>query len=84
MLSDSTHSEYLFCGSQKTFLKSSPTLDFSVNSKKVSDLFMDDKSTLDPTNTSESSVMSSTMSDEMDWPILDEWNISDLEPEPRI
>ena len=42
-----------------------------------SDLSIDDRSTLDPTYTSESSVTSSTMSDEMDeW---NEWNISDLE-----
>ena len=78
MLSDSTHSEYLFCGSQKTFLKPPPTLDFFVNSQKVyfcvegfhSDLSIDDGSTLDPTYTSENSVMSSTMSDEMDGPIF--------------
>ena len=44
-----------------------------------SDLSIDDRSTLDPTYTSESSVTSSTMSDEMDEPIFDEWNISDLE-----
>ena len=39
----------------------------------------DDRSTLDPTYTSESSVTSSTMSDEMDEPIFEEWNISDFE-----
>ena len=46
-----------------------------------SDLSIDDRSTLDPTYTSESSVTSSTMSDEMDEPIFDEWDISDLELE---
>ena len=45
-----------------------------------SDLSIDDGSTLDPTYTSESSVTSSTMSDEMNWQIL-ERNVSDLEPE---
>ena len=42
---------------------------------------MDDRSTLDPTYTSECSVTSSTMLDEMDWLNLDEWNDSDLESE---
>ena len=46
-----------------------------------SDLSIDDRSTLDPTYTSESSVTSSTMSDEMDEPIFDEWDNSDLELE---
>ena len=47
MLSDSTHSEYLFY-------------------------------------TSESSVTSSAMSDEMVGPIFDEWKISDLELESEV
>ena len=46
-----------------------------------SDLSIDDRSTLDPTYTSESSVTSTTMLDVMDEPIFDEWDISDLELE---
>ena len=75
---------------KKPFLKPPPTIDFCFNSKKVyfsvedfhSDLSIDDRSTLDPTYTSESSVTSSTMSDEMAGPIFDDdWNVSDVELE---